>query len=81
MNDTQRRLHELETRNKRVERDKAWEGSWVRRGIVAAVTYLTALTYMSIIGDDAPLVHACIPTGGYLFSGATLRFVRDRLYR
>ena len=43
-------LETIRTRNARVEADKAWETSWVRRLCVAVFTYLPIAIYMSFIG-------------------------------
>ena len=41
-------LSAIKARNARVERDKAWETSWVRRGFIMLVTYLIAALYMEV---------------------------------
>ncbi len=64
-------------RNARVEMDKAWEVSRTRRATIAFLTYLTAATFLKIIGNDAPFLNALVPFGGYLFSTLSLPLVRD----
>ena len=40
--DIESRLSAIEERNKKVERDKAWEVSWTRRVSIMALTYVVA---------------------------------------
>lgn len=66
----------IEERNARVEADKAWETSYVRRGCIGAITYATAALFLWSIGDSNPLLHGLIPTGGYLLSTVSLPPIR-----
>ncbi len=66
--DLESRLRSIEERNARVEADKAWETSWVRRATIAALTYLVATAYLAAIGAASPWLSAVVPTGGYLLS-------------
>lgn len=59
-------------RNKRVEADKAWEGSWVRRGFIALLTYATAVAFLWTTGNYSPFSAALFPPAGYLLSTLTL---------
>ena len=72
-----KRISEILERNNRVERDKAWETSKTRRGIIAFITYLTAATFLKLIENDAPLINALVPVGGYLLSTLSLPFVKQ----
>lgn len=67
----------IHARNKRVEADKAWETSWTRRGCVALLTYATATLFLWVIADTNPLVHALVPTGGYVLSTLSLPWVKQ----
>ncbi len=42
----ERQLELIAQRNARVEADKAWEVSWVRRGSICAMTYVVAALYL-----------------------------------
>lgn len=70
-------IEDILKRNARVEIDKAWETSKTRRGIIAFITYLTAATFLKLIGNDAPLINAFVPVGGYLLSTLSLPFVKS----
>jgi len=69
-------IEKIKERNRRVEKDKAWETSWTRRISVATVTYLLISIFLSIIKVDRPLLAAIIPSIAYLTSTATLSFLK-----
>jgi hypothetical protein len=66
------RLQAIEDRNARVEIDKAWEVSVVRRGFIALVTYACATIVLWSLSSAKPLLDALIPTGGYILSTLSL---------
>lgn len=70
------RLAAIEARNVRVEADKAWETSWVRRGLIMAVTYACAVVLLSLIGADGVFKGAFVPVMGYLLSTLSLPAAR-----
>tara|TARA_B100000745_G_scaffold206137_1_gene136308 strand:+ start:524 stop:772 length:249 start_codon:yes stop_codon:yes gene_type:complete len=73
-------MHSVEDilkRNARVELEKAWEVSRTRRGAIAFLTYLTAATFLKLIGNEAPFLNALVPFGGYLFSTLSLPLLKD----
>ena len=63
-------------RNVRVEGDKAWEISWMRRLFIASVTYVLAALYMNSVGLGNPFFGAIVPSGGYLLSTMSLPFIK-----
>lgn len=70
-------VEEILARNTRVESDKAWETSKTRRLIIAGITYLTAATFLKLIGNDAPLINALVPVGGYLLSTLSMPIAKN----
>lgn len=70
-------VEEILERNARVEADKAWETSWTRRCIIAAITYAVASAFMYRIGVGDPFINALVPTGGYLLSTLSLGVVKQ----
>lgn len=78
MDSLQQALAQIQERNARVEMQKAWEGSFTRRGFIVVVTYCTAFLYMEHgLGVESALLHAFVPTGGYLLSTFSLPFIRE----
>lgn len=71
MPDLDQRLQIIEQRNQRVEADKAWEVSWVRRGVIAGVTYMCALIILK-----GEWVSALVPVIGYIVSTLSLPAIK-----
>jgi len=67
----------IKQRNVKVEADKAWETSWVRRICIAVFTYIIAATYMNYAGFNNPYLGAFVPSGGYLLSTMSLPFIKN----
>ncbi len=69
-------IAKISERNARVELDKAWEISWTRRLFIAAVTYIIAGIWISLINDSDPWLKALVPAVGYILSTLSLPFVK-----
>jgi hypothetical protein len=69
-------IAEIKERNARVETDKAWEVSWIRRLFIALITYLGASLWLLLINDDNILLKAVIPTAGYLLSTISIPILK-----
>lgn len=76
MKDLEKRISAIEQRNLRVERDKQWETSAIRRGSIAALTYIVVVIFLLIINNNAPLINAIVPVVGFLLSTLALDKVR-----
>jgi len=70
------RIARLESRNKRVELDKGWETSWVRRIAIAVLTYLVVATYLAVVIKINPWLNAIVPVVGFLLSTLTLQYLK-----
>lgn len=64
----EKRVQDIEARNRRVEADKAWETSWTRALSIVIITYVVASMVMYFIGVSAPFTNALIPTIGFFLS-------------
>ena len=69
-------LTAIHDRNARVEADKAWETSWTRRLVIAAMTYVIALAWLWVIKNSSPWLNAFIPAVGYVLSTLSLPAVK-----
>jgi hypothetical protein len=67
-----RRVSEIELRNKKVEVDKAWETSYTRRILLIIFTYLAIGLYLRAIHVPQPWLNAIVPSVGFLLSTLTL---------
>lgn len=76
MNDLEKRIQAIEERNRKVERDKAWEVSWTRKISIAILTYSVVVVYLTIIQNDRPFINGLVPVGGFLLSTLVIKRVR-----
>lgn len=74
--DLENRIEKIELRNKKVEMDKAWEGSITRRFLIVLFTFISIGTYMWAIGVNNPLLNAVIPSLGFTLSTLTLPYFK-----
>lgn len=73
----EKRILDIENRNKKVEKDKAWETSYSRRSLLIIFTYLTISLYMKFVLHIEPWFNAIIPTLGFFLSTLTLPFFKQ----
>lgn len=66
----------IKERNRRVEKEKAWETSLTRRFSIVVLTYLVMITVLMAMGNDQPFTNAIIPTVGYLLSTLSIGAVK-----
>ncbi len=71
------RIEAIETRNKRVEADKAWEGSWTRRIAIMLLTYLVVVAYLAFVVKINPWINALVPVLGFLLSTLTVTLLKN----
>jgi len=64
-------VEKIKTRNRRVEKDKAWEISKTRTVFIAVSTYILIYIFMRLIGDNHPFLNAFVASVGYLLSTFT----------
>ena len=57
----EKRIVNIEQRNKRVEADKTWESSYTRRLLLLVFTYLTIGFYLQSIKIPQPWLNAIVP--------------------
>lgn len=76
INELEARIKIIEARNKRVEADKAWEGSVTRRILLIVFTYLAIGLYLNAISVNNPWLNAIVPAIGFFLSTLTLPFFK-----
>jgi len=72
----EKRLSEIEERNRRVELDKTWETSFLRRFLIMVFTYCLIGLYLNFIDIDRPWLNAVIPSLGFFLSTLTIGWVK-----
>jgi len=76
LKDLQKDIDQIKVRNKRVEADKAWETSWVRRVTVLVLTYVTVVVFFFMADVAKPFVNAAVPSFAFILSTSTVSFIK-----
>ena len=76
IDDLEKKVADIEQRNKRVEKDKEWEISYIRRGLLIVFTYLAIGFYLNTIEVQDPWLNAIVPSFAFLLSTLTLPFFK-----
>ncbi|MBO5529784.1 MAG: hypothetical protein J5970_00090 [Bacilli bacterium] len=75
--DFEKEITEIKERNKRVEKDKAWETSWTRRICIMVLTYIVVIIYSYVIREyDNILLSSLVPVIGFTLSTLSIKLVR-----
>ena len=74
----EKRVKDIENRNKRVEGDKAWETSTVRKILIVVLTYIFAVLYLKIADTTNPFFGAVVPCVGFFLSTQTLNIIKKK---
>jgi len=69
-------IKSIKERNKRVENDKAWETSCLRRILLFIYTYLAIGIYFNVIDIPKPWLNAVVPSVAFLLSTLTLPLIK-----
>lgn len=76
MDEVKARIENIEHRNKRVELDKAWEISFVRKIIIALLTYMVIVLFFYAANLPKPFINSIVPTTGYVLSTLSLPYFK-----
>lgn len=78
---TQQDLHEeiekIKARNRKVEKDKAWETSWTRKIAIAVFTYIVVLIFFLMTNAPRPFVSALVPAIAFLLSTTSINILKN----
>lgn len=77
MSNLEERVLRIEERNKKVEADKAWEGSITRKLVLIVFTYIAIGIYLKVIKAPNPWFNAIVPSMGFLLSTLTLPWIKS----
>ena len=68
----------IKERNKRVELDKAWETSLIRKLCICILTYIVVVVYSIIINKTSSVwLSSLVPVIGFTLSTLSLKLVRN----
>ena len=69
-------VNKIKERNRRVEREKAWEVSWTRKIMVAVLTYVVVAIFFFYLGAPDPMETAIVPTIAFMLSTLSAPFIK-----
>ena len=72
----EKEINKIKKRNKKVEADKAWETSKVRKILIAIFTYVVIVLFFWVMALPSPLINAIVPTVGFVFSTLSLPYFK-----
>ncbi len=79
MNKLEEEIKQIKERNKRVEKNKAWETSWIRKLSIAVLTYAIVLLYSYLISKYSNIfLTSLVPVIGFVLSTLSLNVIRNR---
>ncbi len=78
LKELEKRISDIEARNKRVEGDKAWETSSLRKVLIIILTYIFAVLYLKVADTTNPFFGAVVPTVGFYLSTQTLNVIKKK---
>ena len=70
------RIKKIEERNKRVEGDKAWETSKIRKILIIIFTYIFAVLYLRVADTTNPWFGAVVPCVGFYLSTRSVNVIK-----
>ena len=78
MKEIEKEIELIKDRNKRVEKDKAWETSTLRKVSIAILTYIVVITYSYLIKNVSNIfLSSLVPVIGFLLSTLSLKAIRN----
>lgn len=78
LKEIEQEIENINKRNKRVELDKKWETSLIRKICICILTYIIVVIYSFIIKKyDNIFLSSLVPVIGFTLSTLSLKFVRQ----
>lgn len=72
----QTEIENIKARNERVEMDKAWETSWMRKISIFILTYLVIVLFFYFADLPNPLINSIVPAIGFILSTLTISVLK-----
>jgi hypothetical protein len=70
-------IEEIKKRNARVELDKAWETSLLRKVCICILTYIVVISYSYLVRNyDNIFLSSLVPVIGFTLSTLSLKYIR-----
>lgn len=77
IHELEEKINEIEKRNHRVEQDKAWETSFLRKILIIVFTYIFAVLYLKLADTTNPWFGAVVPCVGFYLSTQSIKIVKN----
>lgn len=78
LKELEKRIEQIEKRNSRVEHDKAWETSFLRKFLIVVMTYIVAIIYLKVADTTNPYFGAVVPCVGFYLSTQSIEFIKKK---
>lgn len=76
--DVETEIEKIKERNKKVEADKAWETSLIRKICICILTYIVVAVYSVLIKNFTNIwLSSLVPVIGFTLSTLSLKIVRN----
>ena len=72
----EKKINNIEARNKKVETNKAWETSFSRKLVIFILTYLAISIFLWAIKIEKPFLNAIVPAIAFMLSTLTMPFFK-----
>ncbi len=69
-------INKINERNQKVEMDKAWETSLVRKLIIVILTYIVIVIFFYMASLPKPFINSIVPAVAFVLSTATIPFFK-----
>lgn len=70
-------VDQIKSRNQRVEADKAWETSWIRKLLIVLLTYIVVVSFFRVAELPRPFINAIVPVVGFTLSTLTVTAIKN----
>ncbi len=69
-------IEKIKQRNRKVEADKAWETSWIRKIMIFILTYFVIVIFFYFAGLPKPLINSIVPALAFILSTFSLSYFK-----
>ncbi|MEI8269849.1 MAG: hypothetical protein WCG45_00610 [bacterium] len=73
----QKDIAEIKSRNSRVETEKAWETSLFRKVLIAILTYIVIVIFFFFAKLPKPFLGAIVPAIGFILSTLSVSYFKN----
>jgi len=72
LKDLEKEIEKIKQRNKRVEAEKSWETSWIRKILITVLTYLVIVVFFYVADLPKPFLNSIVPALAFVLSTLSL---------